>query len=147
MKRRSVVKAAAWAAPVVAVAVSAPMASASVEPPEEATTIGATTTSPFVGNVGIIRPFGLAPNGEDGFFPNGQTFTLTSDLDFNSIVTSISGGTITQVSPGVWLVTPDPGSTAVDIRFNSPSAGTYTLTSDGPADAGRSWGGTVSAPA
>lgn len=142
--RRSVIKAAAWAAPVVAVAVSAPMAAATTVEPEEAESIGATTTSPQVGNVGRISPFGIDPLGDPGLFPAGQTFTLTSStLDFDSNVLSITGGSLQLVGPGEWLITPLPDSTAVDIRFNSPVPGTYTLTSNGPIDAGQTWGGTV----
>ncbi len=141
--RRTVLVTAAWAAPIVAGGVAVPALSAS-EPPVEATSIGATTTSPLVGNVGIIRPFGIDPGGDDGAFPDGQTFTLTSsNLDFSSIVTSITGGTITPTGSGTWLITPNPGVTNVDIRFNSPNTGTYTLTSNGPVDAGQTWGGSV----
>ena len=59
--RRTVVKAAAWAAPVVAAAVAVPIVSATVEPPE-ATSIGATTTSPQVGNVGRSVSYSLYPS-------------------------------------------------------------------------------------
>lgn len=145
VKRRSVVKAAAWAAPVVATAVAVPRISATVDPePEEATSIGATTTSPQVGNVGRIRPFGIDPLGDDGFLPDGQTFTLASaSLDFNTIITSITGGIITPDGEGLWLLTPNSGSVDVDIRFTSPVPGSYTLTSNGPVDMGQAWGGTV----
>lgn len=142
--RRTFTKAAAWATPVIAAAATAPMAATSTEPPEEATSIGGTSTSPKVGNVGFIRPQGLDPNGNEGYFPNGQTFRLlSSDLDFDTIVTAITGGTIVKLSDGEWLITPDDGVTSVNIAFNSPVPGSYRLVSEGPVDPGQSWGGTV----
>jgi hypothetical protein len=141
--RRTVMKGAAWAAPVVAVAAAVPMAAASPEP-VEATAIGATTTSPFVNAVGLIRPFGIDDGGADAFLPDGQTFTLeSSDLDFNTIVTSVTGGTLSQVGPGEWLITPTPGTLEVRINFNSPTTGSYVLTNNGPAEGGPTWNGQV----
>ena len=141
--RRTIVTAAAWAVPVVAVAAAAPMASASTEP-EIATSIGATTTSPFTNAVGLISPFGIDDLGADRFLPDGQTFTLSSDtLDFSTIVTSIAGGTITPSGVGTWLITPNPGATRVSISFNSPTTGSYTLHNNGPADGGPDWTGLV----
>ncbi|MFT3874818.1 MAG: hypothetical protein QM708_00065 [Propioniciclava sp.] len=140
--RRTVVTAAAWAAPVIAVAAAAPMAAASQEP-EEAMSIGATTTSPRVGNIGVVRPFGLDANGQDGAFPPGQTFTLTASFDFLASVVSWANGTITPNGPGSWLITPNEGVTNVNITFRSSVAGTYELTSNGPIDPGQTWGGAV----
>ncbi|MFT4135462.1 hypothetical protein [Microbacterium sp.] len=146
ISRRTVVKGAAWAAPVIAVAVAAPLAAATVV--LVATSIGATTTSPIVNQVGRIRPFGIDANGDDGKFPAGQTFTLTSaELDFDSIITSITGGTVTKTGTGTWIITPAADVVAVDIRFTSSVAGSYTLVSNGPVSSGTSWGGSVIEPA
>lgn len=141
--RRTVITAAAWAAPVIAVAAAAPKAAASPEP-EEATSIGATTTSPFTNAVGLISAFGIDDLGADGFLPDGQTFTLSSStLDFDAIITSITGGTIAPSGAGSWLITPNPGATRVSISFNSPTTGSYTLHNNGPADGGPDWTGQV----
>lgn len=147
MKRRSVIKAAAWTAPVVAAATAVPWAAAST-PPVEATSVGATTTSPLVNNFGRIEVFGIAPNGDNGFFPDGQTFTVAStDLDFSQIVTSVTGGTFTSDGAGKWTITPASGSTDVKIIFKSGTAGTYTVTSNGPVTPGNTWNGSVVEPA
>ncbi len=133
--RRTVIKGAAWAAPVVAVAAAVPLASASPEP-EIAESIGGTTSSPRVGNVGRVEVFGLDAAGDDSYFPAGQTFTLTSaDFDFEASVISISGGAI-SAGPGAnqWTITPNSGSVRVNIRFNSSTPGSYTLSSNGPID-------------
>lgn len=144
LKRRSVVKAAAWAAPVVAVAVAAPVHATSHEEPVEATSIGVDATSPRVNGNGRIRPYGIDADLNDAYFPDSQTFTLTSsDLDFNAIVTSITGGVITPSGSGVWLIIPNSGATSVDIRFNSPTVGSYTVTSNGPVLPSGSWNGAV----
>lgn len=131
--RRTVVKTAAWAVPVVAVAASAPFAAASVEP-EQASSIGGTTTSPIVGNVGRLEVFGIDPSGDDGFFPAGQTFLVSADFDFGAMVTSITGGTITQNTDNTWILTPNPGVVKVAIRFVSTEAGPYEVASRGPVD-------------
>lgn len=145
VRRRSVIKAAAWTAPVVAAAAVVPKAAASV-PPVKASSIGARTDSPNVGDTGHITPTGIDPNGDPGFFPAGQTFTLTSsDLDFDSIVTSVVGGTLTKTGQGSWLITPNAGVTSVDIKFRSTTTGSYVLTSNGPVMTGNTWNGAVHA--
>ncbi|KAB1661091.1 hypothetical protein F8O07_03805 [Pseudoclavibacter sp. CFCC 13796] len=148
LSRRTIIKAGAWAAPVVAIAAAAPMsAAASTDPLPEATSIGATTTSPFVNEFGRIEVFGQDATAEDGFFPTGQIFTLTSaDLDFNAIVTSITGGTITPSGANTWIITPNSGANIVKIRFSSPVPGSYSVSTSGPATGGP-WGGNVSAKA
>lgn len=145
-QRRTVLKAAAWGAPAVAIATAVPSAKANVPSPEpvEAVSVGGTTTSPFVNAVGLIRPFGIDDAGAAAFFPDGQTFTIQSaDLDFSSIITGVSGGTVTASGAGTWLITPNPGVTSVDINFNSPIPGTYSLISNGPVEQGNSWQGAV----
>ncbi|MFT4050815.1 MAG: hypothetical protein QM677_01045 [Microbacterium sp.] len=142
ISRRSIVKGAAWAAPVIAVAVTAPLAAATVV--AVATSVGITTSSPYTGNNGRIEVFGIDADGDDATFPDGQTFTITSsELDFDSIVTSITGGTITSLGDGVWLITPDSDATSVVIKFNSSVTGSYTVTSLGPIAEGTSSTGNV----
>lgn len=141
--RRAVVTTAAWAVPVVAVTAAAPFAAASPEPPKLAQSIGGTTSSPIVNNVGRVEVFGLDANGDDGYFPAGQTFVLTASFGFGSTVTSISGGTLTQTSPTTWTLTPNPGVVKVTIRFNSSVVGTYSVKSQGPVDPTWSSNGSV----
>ena len=133
--RRTVMKGAAWAAPVVAVAAAVPMAAASVVEPEEAVGVfvGAGSQANLA-NAARIALTGLDANGLDEFFPDGQTFTVASTFPWDDIViASITGGTI---SGGI--ITPNSGATSVVILFRSATPGTYTVTSNGPAGAGES---------
>ncbi|VEI02996.1 Uncharacterised protein [Acidipropionibacterium jensenii] len=102
-----------------------------------------TTTSPYTGGVGNIEVFGIDDNGARGYFPNSQTFTISSSqLDFSSNIESISGGTCTPAGDGTWTINPNPGSVYVQILFRSSVTGTYTVVSNGPVT-GQNGGGTV----
>lgn len=144
LSRRTVVAGAAWAVPVIAVASAAPMAAAASEP-VVATSFGGTATSGNVNQNRFMRVFGLDDDLNEAFFPAGQSFTLTSTgIDFNTVISSITGGTISGSGP--WTVTPDSGSTAVQINFNTPTPGTYRIESNGPVGAGDGYSGSISEP-
>lgn len=125
--RRTVIKGAAWAAPVVAVAAAVPMAAASVEPPEATYAFVGTTTSPSAGSNLRFRANGQSlvdGDYEDGAalkqgelftftFTNGATATGYGNLVGLAYVSgSIESGTI------VFAVTADTASN-VSLRFTN----------------------------
>lgn len=131
--RRTVMMAAAWAAPVVALAAAAPMAAASNEPQANFAFVG-TTTAPTAGSNLQFRANGQVRVGndyEDGaVLPAGELFTFTftngATADgFSNLVglTHVSGNPATG-GPVVFAVTEATSST-VSVRFTNvqPSGG------------------------
>lgn len=84
--------------------------------------------------------FGTDDNGDDGYFPTGQTFTLSAGFDFLASIEAITGGVVTVAGEGLWAITPNPGVFEVLIRFRTTVTGPYTLSSNGPVD--NSWNST-----
>ena len=128
--RRTVVKAAAWAAPVVAVAAAAPMAAATVEPEPAGVAMTATNHSSIEGGYWVsTRPSDV--DGEEVPFPSsGDTIvTLT--------ITGAGSANVTAVSPAGISGAPTTGTlTAGTYQFVVP-AGTprfrMTLTNVTPS--------------
>lgn len=134
--RRTVMKGAAWAAPVVAVAAAVPMAAASPEPPEATFAFVGTTTSPKAGTNLNFRANGQSlvdGDYEDGAvltqgelftftFANGATATGYGNLvGLEYVSGSIESGTI------VFAVTADTANN-VSVRFSNvtPAGGTIS---------------------
>jgi hypothetical protein len=135
MSRRARLKSAAWDEPVVAAA-AVPMVAADIAPAvEEATRVscdpGVSTTDPLSSTK--LWFWGLDVDRNDGYFPVGQAFTITSEeLDFSSIVTGTWNCTIAPGEAGKWIVAPASGIVVCYVDYNSPTAGTALIFSDGP---------------
>ncbi|MFV0433648.1 MAG: hypothetical protein ACK5LO_06700 [Leucobacter sp.] len=137
MKRRSVIKAAAWAAPVVAVAVSAPIAAASGEPPAAVYAgLGGPATPPKVGENATFRGWGEdAHRDTPATLQQGTIFTLTFTNGATASQGTLTGLTLFSGDPtagGVveYVVSADTSAQVV-IRLSNvqPEGGVITLTS------------------
>lgn len=137
MKRRSVLKAAAWTAPVVAAASIAPMAAASDEPLPVATHADIrTTVNPAVGSNFAFTVYGSTYDADAGGYvdatlPAGTTITLT--LGNNAAADRLSGlvgVTIASGSLDSGTVTLVTTAAAPSVRFTivnpSPVGGTFS---------------------
>lgn len=125
VKRRSVVKAAAWAAPVVAVAAAAPMAAASAEQ-AFVQSFGSGTASPTNvatgGSLGVgFSNSGMQIRGITGAPWSAGVFTAELSIVENFTPTAVSingnpvtstGGSFTSATGQVWTVT------AIDLANN-----------------------------
>lgn len=131
IKRRSVVKAAAWAAPVVATAVAVPAVSASTEPPA-ASFAQVTIDSPrSVGSWGLVRVQGRTE--EDGLpvngaLPEGTTIVLSASAGTISINPGgqVGVASITDNGDGTYTVIPLPGATVVELYASLDAPGVLT---------------------
>lgn len=130
MKRRSVLKAAAWTAPVVAAASIVPMAAAS----------GETPAGVFIGN----GRYGTSSDGryvrinlqnadyQDIVYPSNVTTTLTVVVTGAGTLSgvSVTGGSPTpsSISEGTYTFTATPGVSSLQIRGSISGSLTFTAT-------------------
>ncbi|WP_233615592.1 hypothetical protein [Leucobacter chromiisoli] len=140
IKRRSVVKAAAWAAPVIATAVAVPAVAATGEPTEEATYVylGGDSGAPAGIWNGANAQGRLVENGElvPGYLPAGTTITLTPSPEGATIsVRNMVGVSGFENPDGSWTLTvlADTGQVSWQHTLDIPGTidGTTSLTGSG----------------
>lgn len=147
ISRRTVVKAAAWAAPVVAVAVAVPNVAASVDPPV-ATNVGVDQTgNPNLGSNLSVRYNGQSWDQGEGEYVNGAAIptgsTLTITLSNGATADSYSNleglilvsGTI-AAGPLVFSVVGTPTTVRVRLNNISPVGGQINSVISGPGVSG-----------
>ncbi len=132
IERRQIVKAAAWAAPVMMVAAAAPLAAASADNTPFYMRAIPMVVDDSVGNGPEVWPSADPFDGQ--VFPEGQAFKVEfpgayTVWDVNGIFDEATG-----------ILTPLPGTNGAQVFVIAHAPGTYTMTSLGP----RALGQTVS---
>lgn len=138
LKRRTVIKGAAWSVPVIAAAIATPLAAASGEPPVANYADVTALTNPAAGSNPRFRAQGQVKNGNDyadGTLKAGELFTLTftngaTATSYSNLsgLTYVSGNPATG-GPVVFQVTAAT-SAQVSVTLNNvqPAGGVITAT-------------------
>ncbi len=141
--RRTVMMAAAWAAPVVALAAAAPMAAASVDPPAATNTQITIDQNNAVGEWGLVQVKGRTVEGGfpvDGALPAGTYFTLTPSAGATITISSGGQSGIAGISgpdgSGVYTVTPVDGVVTASLFATLNIPGSISVRVFGPAPGG-----------
>lgn len=126
--RRAVARGAAWSLPVVAIAASAPVASASTTPPPPAATdlgVGG-PSNPTVGKNATFFVYGIDENGgTPATYPAGTLLTVPANFTISSTSGTIQPGTSTTI------IFPPGERGTVTGKFTSPGAATITASAPG----------------
>lgn len=141
MPRRTVVKGAAWAAPVVAVAAAAPLAAASDPEPPAATYSGGYVASVAHTAWGTVRINGVAVIDDeelDAALPANAYYTLTPPPGVTLEIRSINQAGVASITGpdanGAYTVYPTPGITesSVQVRLSGPGNLAVQVFGDAP---------------
>lgn len=136
IKRRTLVKGAAWAAPVIAVAAATPAAAASTvepEPSENATSVKVTTGSAINAGAwaqGVIETIDTTTRpATPAIFPENTVITITAPEGATITIDPsdrVGVGTISGEGTSQVVITPVPGVTTVSYYYTISSPGTAT---------------------
>jgi hypothetical protein len=129
--RRTVLKGAAWTAPVIAAAIAVPLASASTPPP--ATRYGASGSTQNGGEDGYFSAYGIVQGGAHAVIPSGTTITFTVDPTDAVGSVTVTNGSLSGPVDGVYTIVPTAGVTEVDVDAVFPSGTSATIRISGPA--------------
>ncbi|MCI1748743.1 MAG: hypothetical protein LKI24_12040 [Acidipropionibacterium sp.] len=135
MKRRSVLKAAAWTAPVVAAATVVPLAAATTTPPPPA---GGNTSTPNFGAKRGVQINLVDESFVPTAFPAGASIELTVTGSGSISGLTVSGGTFSGGTPdpltaGTYTITPTAGGTYINIIATTITGSTsYQSVISGP---------------
>lgn len=126
--RRTVLKAAVWAAPIVAVAAAAPLAAASTTPAPRVD--GATITASNFGPTERGAVIGLVDSDFNPIaFPGGSTISLTvtgtGSLTVTRVVNGAFSPAVTELTAGTYTLNPNGG--ALNVNFRGPVTGSITV--------------------
>ncbi|MFT3888345.1 MAG: hypothetical protein QM713_09330 [Arachnia sp.] len=145
--RRTVIKTAAWAAPVVAVAAAAPLAAASVEPPPAVRSQITIDQNTDAGQLALVRVTGRTTEGGvpvDGALPADTYFTLTPSAGATiTIAPNGQAGIANIAGPdanGVYTVYPTSGVVAATLFATLDQPGNISVRVFGTAPGGPSEG-------
>lgn len=124
VKRRTVIKGAAWSVPVIAAAVATPLAAASG--PKEATSFGTAGATVPGGSNAYYAAYGVDDNGDDAKIPAGTTiqFTVSPANSVGTVtIAAATNGSATISGPvnGVYTIVPSAGTTRVRLKTSFPS--------------------------
>ncbi|MCI1748317.1 MAG: hypothetical protein LKI24_09595 [Acidipropionibacterium sp.] len=148
--RRTILKGAAWTAPVVAAAAAVPAWGAdsgvTPPPPVDATSYQTTGASVQGGKPAYLAAFGVDDAGNDAKIPDGAIITLTVDpstADGTVEVVVGSASAPVEKPDGTWTIYPTPGETRLRVAATFPKGTTGTITLSGggilPASSSVAW--------
>ncbi len=148
VSRRTVIKAAAWAAPAVAIVAAAPIAAATVEPPPAVEAGGYIDTGRPAGTAAYGYVVGRAPNPTPGGFPPtvdaalpaGSTIVISASVPGLVVTPGPGVESIEDNGDGTFTIIPVPGVTKVEFTVSIPTAGTVSSQLHGPVGGGP-WSG------
>lgn len=134
LKRRTVIKGAAWSVPVIAAAVAVP-AYASSNPPV-AIKFGTSSTSGAADEENFFSARGVSNTGTDALIPDGSviTFTVSPADAVATEAPEVTTGNATITGPdagGKYTITAAPGATFVAIKAAYPAGVTGTISISG----------------
>ncbi|MGB3374676.1 MAG: hypothetical protein WBA87_06000 [Microbacterium sp.] len=144
LPRRTIIKGAAWSVPVIAAAVSVPLASASdVTPPPVATEFFTGVGSGYAaGNYADVQVEGRAGRGL-GSIPASTVITLSTSDGAEIVVDSadqVGIASITQNGDGSYTIIPEPGVTKVSLYVTRATAGEIVVLASAGAFSGSASG-------
>jgi hypothetical protein len=121
--RRSLVKGAAWSAPVIALAVATPAAAASTSLPPATFAYTGGSLGVRSGNVAVFNLNGIDSEGESAALPNGSTVTVSPSPGITFVVVSYSGATMVDNGDGTFTFTvtsSDVSAVVIRVRPTGP---------------------------
>ena len=118
LERRSILKAAAWATPVVAVAVTAPLAAATdPELPQATWWYTGAIAGVGSGNMGIYELTGRGENAQPAELPAGSNVKFTPTAGVTLTIVNVVGGTLTDNGDGSFTITVNADVTKLEVFF------------------------------
>lgn len=134
MKRRTVIKGAAWSVPVIAAAVATPLAAASGEPPKDATAYGTAGSTKPGGSPAFFDAYGQDDDGNDAKIPANTviTFSVSPETAAGTVALTTANATLTGPVNGVYTITPVTGTLRVRLKATFPAGTSATIAITGP---------------
>lgn len=120
ISRRTVVRGAAWSLPVIAVAVSAPLAAATTVLPPATDWYTGGSTGIASGAVMVYTLTGQNSEGDQAEIPAGTSVKVTALNGVDLVLTGTPVGcTVTDNGDGTFTVTALPGVSQLEVRFRA----------------------------
>lgn len=141
--RRTIVKGAAWSIPVIAAAVSMPLAAASTIPTPVATEFFTGVGSGYAaGDYAEVQVVGKAGRG-NGSIPAGTVISLSTPDDAEILVDpadQVGIRSVTRNPDGTYTIIPEPGVTTVSLWVTRATSGSIVVVAAASSATGSSSG-------